>query len=78
MDLKLPGPGWTVLAGRNGSGKTTFLRALAQALVQPPFAESLVTGGSSIDVDVVGEEPAFCAGYRPFRRLAGVPPRRSR
>ncbi|MFI5605882.1 AAA family ATPase [Amycolatopsis sp. NPDC051903] len=74
VDLRLPGPGWIVLAGRNGSGKTTFLRALAQAIVQPPFAEGLVGEGSSIDVEVVGEGPAFCAGYGPFRRLAGGAP----
>lgn len=39
-------PGLTVVAGRNGSGKTTFLRALASALAGPEVANSLTEGDS--------------------------------
>lgn len=46
VDLDLERPdgslaGWTVLAGRNGAGKTTFLRAVAMALAGPRAARSL-------------------------------------
>ncbi|TKK83889.1 AAA family ATPase [Herbidospora galbida] len=46
VDLRLTRPdgshaGWTVLAGRNGSGKTTILRAIALALAGPDVALSL-------------------------------------
>ncbi|MGW4644569.1 AAA family ATPase [Sphaerisporangium sp. NPDC004334] len=34
--------GWTVLAGRNGSGKTSLLRALALAMAGPSIARSLM------------------------------------
>ena len=33
--------GWTVIAGRNGAGKTTFLRAIALALAGPSFSRTL-------------------------------------
>lgn len=33
--------GWTVVAGRNGAGKSTFLRAIALALVGPDAARTL-------------------------------------
>lgn len=36
-----PLAGWTVLAGRNGAGKTTFLRAIALALAGPEFTRTL-------------------------------------
>ncbi|WP_371566508.1 AAA family ATPase [Streptomyces canus] len=36
------GGGWNVIAGRNGSGKSTFLRALALSLAGPQVARSLV------------------------------------
>ncbi|TGB08325.1 ATP-binding protein [Streptomyces sp. MZ04] len=42
-------PGWTVLAGRNGSGKTTMLRALGAVLTGPgePIAfDGWLTGGA--------------------------------
>jgi len=31
-----PGPGWNVVIGDNGAGKTTFLRAIAWTLLWPP------------------------------------------
>ncbi|MGQ0842360.1 AAA family ATPase, partial [Actinokineospora sp.] len=34
--------GWTVIAGRNGSGKTSFLRGIALAVSGPAVARSLV------------------------------------
>jgi len=34
--------GWTVLAGRNGSGKTTMLRAMALAVAGPEVARNLM------------------------------------
>ncbi|MFF0086069.1 AAA family ATPase [Streptomyces canus] len=36
------GGGWNVIAGRNGSGKSTFLRALALSLAGPQVTRSLV------------------------------------
>lgn len=44
LDLTRPGAspaGWTVLAGRNGSGKTTFLKAIALAIAGPTAARAL-------------------------------------
>lgn len=39
VDLKLPGRGsWTVLAGRNGSGKSSLLQVIALALAGPDAA----------------------------------------
>ncbi|WP_406111757.1 AAA family ATPase [Kitasatospora purpeofusca] len=44
VDLALPGrSGWTVLAGRNSSGKSTVLQALALALAGPTVSRALVT-----------------------------------
>ncbi|RKT53404.1 AAA family ATPase [Saccharothrix australiensis] len=42
VDLKLTAPGWTVIAGRNGSGKTSLLHAIALALGGPAVARNLV------------------------------------
>jgi energy-coupling factor transporter ATP-binding protein EcfA2 len=46
VDIELTRPGgglagWTVLAGRNGSGKSTFLKAIALALAGPDAARAL-------------------------------------
>lgn len=44
LDLERPDgslAGWTVLAGRNGAGKSTFLRAVAMALTGPYAAMML-------------------------------------
>lgn len=44
LDLRRPDgsyAGWTVLAGRNGSGKSTFLRAVALAITGPQDARAL-------------------------------------
>lgn len=51
VDLDLARPdgtfaGWTVLAGRNGAGKSTFLKALALSISGPAAARSLVEGFS--------------------------------
>jgi AAA domain, putative AbiEii toxin, Type IV TA system/AAA domain len=43
VDLKLTSPGWTVIAGRNGSGKTSLLRAIALAVSGPAVARNLVS-----------------------------------
>lgn len=43
LDLVLPAHGsWTVLAGRNASGKTTLLQAIALALGGPDVSRTLV------------------------------------
>ncbi|NUT93129.1 MAG: AAA family ATPase [Saccharothrix sp.] len=42
VDLKLAAPGWTVIAGRNGSGKTSLLHAIALAISGPAVARNLV------------------------------------
>ena len=47
VDLELTRPdgshaGWTVIAGRNGSGKTSLLRAVALAVSGPAVARNLV------------------------------------
>lgn len=44
LDLQRPDgayAGWTVVAGRNGAGKSTFLKALALAIAGPTAARSL-------------------------------------
>ena len=42
-----PAPGWHVLIGNNGSGKTTILRALALALMGPKYSDQLKTEWSN-------------------------------
>ncbi|MFK0049971.1 AAA family ATPase [Streptomyces sp. NPDC090741] len=65
VDLELPARGgWTVIAGRNSSGKSTLLQALALALGGPAVARGLVQDFSdwiantadsgTVDVHVVG------------------------
>lgn len=83
VDLRLPGPGWIVLAGRNGSGKTTLLRALAtmalgkfrQTMAGPDARQAVFSDPKSeivLEYSVpASDEKVFCAGYGPFRRLAG-------
>lgn len=49
VDLALTRPdgshaGWTVIAGRNGAGKTSLLRAIALAVSGPAVARNLVPG----------------------------------
>ncbi len=48
VELELQRPdgsyaGWTVVAGRNGAGKTTFLKAIALAVAGPTAAKNLET-----------------------------------
>ncbi|MEU5692757.1 AAA family ATPase [Actinosynnema sp. NPDC020468] len=42
VDLSLTAPGWTVVAGRNGSGKTSLLRSVALAVSGIGVARNLV------------------------------------
>ena len=75
--LPLPTPpdggSWTVIAGRNGSGKSTFLRALALCLAGPHVARTLVPdfGGWITG----GERSAWARAYvrpePPIDRLTG-------
>lgn len=69
VDLELPGrSGWTVLAGRNSSGKSTLLQAMALALAGPSVARGLVTDftdwitrdrqDGQVKVEVVGDTAA--------------------
>jgi DNA repair exonuclease SbcCD ATPase subunit len=45
VDLQLPGHGgWTVLAGHNGSGKSSLLQAIALALAGPDAALRMSVG----------------------------------
>ena len=67
VSLVAPGPGLTVLLGRNGSGRTTALRALAGAV--PLSAGAVLWDGA----DVTGL-PAF---ERARRGLCLVPERRA-
>jgi hypothetical protein len=72
--------GWTVVAGRNGTGKSTFLKAIALAVVGPSAARSLQeTFAGWIRT---GEEAAYVGAeltqgkrdiFREGGRLASVP-----
>lgn len=81
VDLDLTRPdgsyaGWTVIAGRNGSGKTSLLRAIALAATGPDTARSLVPGfenwistgapGATAKVTLVAED-AFDDAAGPAR-----------
>ncbi|MFF0294981.1 AAA family ATPase [Kitasatospora sp. NPDC004614] len=68
VDLPLAGgSGWTVLAGRNGSGKSTVLQAIALAVSGPSVAQTLVpdftgwvtTGArqGAVDIEVTHKSP---------------------
>ncbi|WKX11438.1 AAA family ATPase [Streptomyces sp. NL15-2K] len=63
--LPLPAPpdggSWTVIAGRNGSGKSTFLRALALCLGGPHVARNLVQDFSGWITS--GEQSAWARVY---------------
>ncbi|CCH29082.1 AAA family ATPase [Actinosynnema sp. NPDC047251] len=43
VDLHLTAPGWTVIAGRDGSGKTSLPHAVALAPSGPAVARNLVS-----------------------------------
>lgn len=61
LTAPINGGGWTVIAGRNGSGKSTFLRALALSLAGPQVARSLVQDfGGWISA---GERSAWARAY---------------
>ncbi|GAA1617938.1 ATP-binding protein [Actinoplanes couchii] len=59
LDLTRPDgsfAGWTVLAGRNGSGKTSLLRAVALAIGGPGVARNLVSDFASwVSVGKMGQ-----------------------
>ncbi|WP_053656389.1 AAA family ATPase [Streptomyces sp. MMG1121] len=55
------GGSWTVLAGRNGSGKSTFLRALALTVAGPQVARTLVQDFSGWIT--TGEQSAWTQVY---------------
>lgn len=67
VSLFAPGPGLTVLLGRNGSGRTTVLRALAGSV--PLAAGAVVWDGADVT-----RLPAF---ERARRGLCLVPERRA-
>ncbi|MER8073386.1 AAA family ATPase [Streptomyces sp. NPDC094034] len=82
VDLELPGrSGWIVLAGRNSSGKSTLLQAVALALAGPDMARELnqdfsgwLTRRASkgrVTVEVISEAgaDAFVAGGRREKHL---------
>ncbi|MGP3691257.1 AAA family ATPase [Streptomyces sp. IBSNAI002] len=84
VKLELPGQGgWTVIAGRNSSGKSTLLQAVALALGGPSVARSLVAdfdgwismsaSSGSVEVQVTYEQSAD-AFVGPGRRRAGPLP----
>lgn len=71
--------GWTVVAGRNGSGKSTFLRAIALALAGPTVARSLVSGFGGWINDQESEAAVHAAfSYGPYDAWGkgGQPPKR--
>jgi hypothetical protein len=71
------GPGWTVLAGRNASGKTTLLRAVVLALAGPRRSAQLLTesdrwiseGASQARVEIqILSNPQYDGFYEETRR----------
>lgn len=76
VDLTLTRPdgshsGWTVLAGRNGSGKTSLLRAIALVMAGPDLAHSLIDFNSwvSSGEDTALAELVVVASMRGDRRI---------
>ncbi|MEW2326103.1 AAA family ATPase [Streptomyces griseoincarnatus] len=80
VDLELPGrSGWIVLAGRNSSGKSTLLQAVALALAGPDVARELNPdfsgwltrrardGQVAVEVERQPNADAFGGGKRPRR-----------
>lgn len=61
--------GWTVLAGRNGSGKTTMLQAIALALAGENFIRDpdswpgVRRGGKSFIKVMIEQDPEFDGGF---------------
>jgi hypothetical protein len=73
VGLDLPAqPGWCVVIGPNGSGRTTFLQSIALAIGGPSFAPAFVTDSvwvtagkesGGIEVDLApGEQDRFARG----------------
>lgn len=87
-NLEFPPPkggrgSWTVLAGRNGSGKTTMLRAIALGLVGPSYGRHLVPdfghwvshdaalGDITVTIDPDDHWDKFTQGRRPQESFPG-------
>lgn len=66
VDLILPAGGVTVIIGRSGSGKTTFLRAFNRLNEELPDCQT--TGSLSLDLGQ-GPEPIYGAHTRPLTEL---------
>lgn len=79
LDTMNPFPGWTVITGENGSGKSTILKSIALALMGPEKARFLqnsydgwVSAGSSIGTISLEVKPdpeidKTRAGGRPYK-----------
>ncbi|WP_020525317.1 AAA family ATPase [Catelliglobosispora koreensis] len=79
LDLARPDgtyPGWTVVTGPSGSGRSTFLRALALAIAGPSVAPALLSGSAAwvshgkdqggIELDLVSApDDPFTRGFVP-------------
>jgi energy-coupling factor transporter ATP-binding protein EcfA2 len=77
LDLARPDgsyPGWTVVTGPSGSGRSTFLKAIALAIAGPSIAPGLLSGSvgwvshgkesGGIEVDLVpGPQDPFSRGF---------------
>lgn len=79
VEPRSPFPGWTVITGDNGSGKSTILKAIALSLMGPdkarflqPVYDGWVTKGSetgsiSLEVRPDAEVDKTRAGGRPYK-----------
>jgi hypothetical protein len=70
--------GWTVIAGRNGAGKTTFFRAIALVLAGPFAARSLQESfrgwiREGADSAIVSVEVAFDSEVDRFEKTGRLP-----